>query len=186
MWGRNGQESTKSEDRQTARSNQSLRYTLPIVLFYGNPTVILLMSWSIHHVNLAANDVRQTARFYAEVLGFAEGSWVFPPADKVGHISSDTAKLTVFPTNTNSHGDNSGLHLIRPEAEFARKNSLDHNPSIGGHVAFQVENLDAVIEKLKAAGIPYSLTGTFAIPRMRHLYVYDPSMNLIEINEMVD
>ena len=143
------------------------------------------MNWSIHHVNLPAIDVRQTARFYAEILGFAEGSWVFPPPEQVGHISSDPAKLTLFPTATQSQGENSGLHLIQPEAEFARKNSLDHNPSIGGHVAFQVSDLDAVIKRLDAAHIPYSLTGTFAIPGMRHLYVYDPGMNLIEINEMI-
>ncbi|MBX2825766.1 MAG: VOC family protein [Gammaproteobacteria bacterium] len=143
------------------------------------------MSWSIHHVNLAANDVRQTAGFYTEILGFAEGRWVFPPAEQVGHISADPAKLTLFPTDTASEGDNAGLHLIKPEAEFARRNQLDHNPSIGGHVAFQVPDLDQVIARLQKAGIPYSLTGTFAIPRMRHLYVYDPSMNLIEINEVV-
>ncbi len=143
------------------------------------------MSWSIHHVNLAANNVRQSAQFYTEILGMSEGTWVFPPADQIGHISADPAKLTVFPTSTASEGENSGLHLIQPEAGFARANNLDHNPSIGGHVAFQVKNLDQVIEKLKRAGIAYSLTGTFAIPGMRHLYVYDPSMNLLEINEMV-
>ena len=143
------------------------------------------MTWSIHHVNLAANDVRGCARFYSEILGFAESTWVFPPADQVGHIGADPAKLTLFPTDTASEGENSELHLIRPEPEFARKNALDHNPSIGGHLAFQVKSLDAVIERLKQAGIPYSLTGTFAIPGMRHLYVYDPSMNLIEINEMI-
>ncbi|MBX2885031.1 MAG: VOC family protein [Granulosicoccus sp.] len=144
------------------------------------------MSWSIHHVNLAANDVRQTASFYTSILGFAEGRWVFPPSEQKGHISADPARLTLFPTDTASEGDNSGLHLIKPEPEFARKNSLDHNPSVGGHVAFQVENLDVVCQRLDAAGIPYSLTGSFAIPRMRHLYVYDPSMNLIEVNEMLD
>lgn len=144
------------------------------------------MTWSIHHVNLAANDVRQTARFYAEVLGFGETSWVFPPADQVGHISADPGRLTLFKTETASQGENPGLHLIQPEPEFARKNALDHNPSIGGHVAFQVQDLDVVIERLQNAGIPYSLTGTFAIPGMRHLYVYDPSMNLIEVNEMVN
>lgn len=143
------------------------------------------MKWSIHHVNLAANNVRETARFYTEILGFAEGTWVFPPAEQVGHISADPARLTLFPNNAITHGENSGLHLIKPEAEFARKNALDHNPSIGGHVAFQVDDLDGVIGRLQSAGIAYSLTGTFAIPNMRHLYVYDPSMNLIEVNEMV-
>ena len=143
------------------------------------------MSCTIHHVNLPANDVRASAIFYGDIVGMAEGAWVFPPADQVGHISADPNRMTLFPLANASQGENSGLHLIAPEPEFARKNGLDHNPSIGGHVAFQVDSLDAVISRLKAAGIPYSLTGTFAIPGMRHLYVYDPSMNLIEINEMV-
>lgn len=143
------------------------------------------MSWSLHHVNLPANDVRASASFYTNILGFAEGRWVFPPPEQVGHISADPARLTIFPTETASRGDNAGLHLIRPEPEFARANQLDHNPSIGGHVAFQVPDLDAVRRRLDAAGIPYSLAGTFAIPGMRHLYVYDPSMNLIEVNEIV-
>ncbi|OED42456.1 hypothetical protein AB833_07435 [Chromatiales bacterium (ex Bugula neritina AB1)] len=129
--------------------------------------------------------MRASARFYTEIVGMAEGSWIFPPADQVGHISADLHKLTIFPTSTTSEGDNAGLHLIRPEPEFARKNQLDHNPSIGGHVALQVKDLDLVINRLNAAGIPFSLTGTFAIPGMRHLYVYDPSMNLLEINEMI-
>jgi len=141
---------------------------------------------TIHHVNLPALDVRASAQFYTEIIGMSEGSWVFPPAEQVGHISSDTAKLTVLPATAQSQGENRGLHLIKPDPEFARKNQLDHNPSVGGHVALQVDDLDAVVQRLQAAGIPYSLTGTFAIPGMRHLYCYDPSMNLIEINEGLD
>lgn len=140
---------------------------------------------TIHHVNLPANDVRASAKFYTEIIGMSEGSWVFPPAEQVGHISSDTSRLTILPATTRAKGENAGLHLIKPEPEFARKNQLDHNPSIGGHVALQVDDLDAVIQRLQVAGIPYSLTGTFAIPGMRHLYCYDPSMNLLEINEMI-
>lgn len=142
------------------------------------------MTWSIHHVNLPATDVRASARFYSEILGMAEGSWVFPPADQVGHISADPARLTVFPSQTTAKGANAGLHLILPDPEFARKNGFDHNPSIGGHVAIQVPDLDVVMERLKAAGIPFSYAPTFAIPHMRHIYVYDPAMNLLEINEV--
>ena len=50
-------------------------------------------------------------------------------------------------------------------------------------MAIQVPGLEGVIERLEAAGIPYSLTGEYAIPGMRHVYVYDPGMNLLEINE---
>ena len=143
------------------------------------------MNSTIHHVNLQANDVRATAAFYTNIVGMAEGNWIFPPADQVGYLSADPSRLALFPMPGTANGDNMGLHLIAPDPSFARKNQLDHNPSIAGHVALQVEDLDVVIERLKVAGIPYSLTGTFAIPGMRHLYVYDPSMNLIEINEMI-
>jgi len=143
------------------------------------------MTWAIHHVNLPAVDVRASVRFYTEIIGMAEGQWTFPPPEQTGHLSADPAKLTLFPGTTQARGANAGLHLIRPEPEFARKNGLDHNPSIGGHVAIQVADLDAVIARLKAAGIPYSETGVFAIPGMRHIYVYDPAMNLLEINQMI-
>jgi len=143
------------------------------------------MTWAIHHVNLPAVDVRASARFYTEIIGMAEGQWTFPPPEQTGHLSADPARLTLFPGTTQARGANAGLHLIRPEHEFARKNGLDHNPSIGGHVAIQVTDLDAVIARLKAAGIPYSETGVFAIPGMRHIYVYDPAMNLLEINQMI-
>lgn len=143
------------------------------------------MSWSIHHVNLPATDVRASAEFYTKILGMTEAPWTFPPPEQVGHISADPKRLTLFPCPTASRGANSGLHLILPEPEFARKNGFDHNPSIGGHVAIQVDDLDAVMERLKAAGIPFSYAPTFAIPHMRHVYVYDPAMNLLEINEVV-
>lgn len=143
------------------------------------------MTWAIHHVNLPATDVRASAAFYAQIIGMAEGRWTFPPSDQTGHLSADPARLCLFPGPSAAEGANAGLHLIRPEPEFARLNGLDHNPSIGGHVAIQVRDLDAVIARLKAAGIPYSETGVFAIPNMRHVYVYDPAMNLLEINQVI-
>lgn len=141
------------------------------------------MSWAIHHVNLPAPDVRASAAFYRDVLGLTEGAWTFPAAAQTGHISADPARLTLFPASGAARGANAGLHLIAPEPAFARRNNLDHNPSIGGHVAIQVDDLDAVMERLKAAGIAFSYAPTFAIPGMRHVYVYDPAMNLLEINE---
>ncbi|MEO0428376.1 MAG: DsbA family protein [Pseudomonadota bacterium] len=141
--------------------------------------------WAIHHVNLPATDVRASAEFYTEVLGMVEAPWTFPPPEEVGHISADPSDLTLLPCATGARGANSGLHLIKPEAAFARKNGFDHNPTIGGHVAIQVQDLDAVMERLSAAGIPFTYAKPFAIPGMRHVYVYDPAMNLLEINEMV-
>jgi catechol 2,3-dioxygenase-like lactoylglutathione lyase family enzyme len=143
------------------------------------------MNWSIHHVNLAATDVRKTAKFYAAILGMQETAWVFPPADQTGAIPNDPARLTLFPDHGAGDPQNRGLHLIQPDPTFARRNNLDHNPSIGGHVAINVPDLDAVMARLREAGVPYSYTPTYAIEGMRHIYVYDPSMNLLEINEVI-
>ncbi|SFJ30782.1 VOC family protein [Jannaschia pohangensis] len=138
------------------------------------------MSWSIHHVNLQAKDVRATAAFYSNVLGMKEAPWAFPKTR--GYLPGDPDKLALMGDGRDSH---SGLHLIAPDPEFASKNNLIHNPSVGGHVAFQVNDLDAVIARLTAAGVPFSVTGEFAIPGLRHVYVNDPEGNLIEINGRV-
>ncbi len=135
------------------------------------------MGWSIHHVNLEAQNVRRTAAFYATMLGMEERDWVFPASR--GYIPGDPDKLALMADGRQSH---TGLHLIAPDPEFAAKNGLIHNPSIGGHVAFEVDDLEAVITRLKAAGIPFSDAGTFAIPGFRHIYVEDPAGNLIEVN----
>ncbi|MEZ5904059.1 MAG: VOC family protein [Geminicoccaceae bacterium] len=62
------------------------------------------MSWSIHHVNLPATDVRASAEFYTRILGMAEGAWAFPPPEQVGYISADPKRLTLFPCGTASRG----------------------------------------------------------------------------------
>lgn len=142
------------------------------------------MSFAIHHVNLPAPDVRASARFYAALLGLDEGAWTFPPASEVGYIPDDPTRLTLFPAASAARGHNAGLHIMAPDPSFARRNGFDHNPTIGGHVAIQVQDLDALMERLKAAGIAFTYAPTFAIPHMRHVYVYDPAMNLLEINEV--
>lgn len=138
------------------------------------------MSWSIHHVNLQAKDVRRCAAFYKDVLGMTEQDWVFPQTR--GYLPGDPDKLALLGDGRESH---TGLHLIAPDPDFAEKNGLIHNPSVGGHVAIHVDDLQGVIDRLTAAGIPFSVTGEFAIPGLRHVYVSDPEGNLLEINGRV-
>ena len=135
------------------------------------------MEWSIHHVNLQAKNVRACTAFYTDVLGMTEQPWVFPQTR--GYLPGDPDKLALLGDGREGH---TGLHLIAPDPDFARKNDLIHNPSQGGHVAFRVDDLQGVINRLTAAGIPFSVTGEFAIPGLRHVYVTDPEGNLLEIN----
>lgn len=135
------------------------------------------MHWSIHHVNLQAKNVKQTAAFYKDVLGMAQGTWAFPASR--GYLPGGSDQLALFGDGRESH---TGLHLIAPDDGFAEKNNLIHNPSKGGHYAINVDDLDALKARLRAAGVAYSETGEFAIPGLRHIYFVDPEGNLIEAN----
>ena len=138
------------------------------------------MSWSIPHVNLEARDVRRAAAFDSAILGMAEGEWVFP--ESRGYIPASPDRLALFGDGRQSH---TGLHLIKPDPDFAGKNVLTLNPSLGGHVAIEVTDLKAVLKRLDAAGIRYSDAGVFAIPGVWNVYVEDPEGNLLEINQRV-
>ena len=136
-------------------------------------------TWHIHHVNLQAEKVREAVAFYTGVIGLKEGRW--QSAAKRGDFSIDPAELAVL-TNAD---DNSGLHIIRPDAGFAYRNRFAHNPSIGGHPAFCVPDVRAVKARLEAAGVLVSDAGVYAMAGMHQIYVLDPAANMIEVNQNV-
>ncbi|MCA8928439.1 MAG: VOC family protein [Alphaproteobacteria bacterium] len=130
--------------------------------------------WYLHHVNIAVIDVRKAVDFYTDILGLTEKELVRPV--EAGNFRADREALGVFGS------DNRGLHLIRPDATWAANNGLAHNPSIGGHVALCVPDLDRVMANLDAMGVPYSDAGSIAMRDFRQVFCFDPSMNLIEFN----
>ncbi len=133
--------------------------------------------WGIHHVNLQAHDVRESAAFFSEIAGMKEGVW--DRGGTEGNFSIDPEDLTIFPL-----GDgNRGLHLIRPDPEFGRRNGFVFNPSIGGHPAFMVPVIKAVMARMDAAGCVYDDAGVYAMPGMHQIYTVDPAMNVVEVNQ---
>ncbi|MEM7742519.1 MAG: hypothetical protein AAF409_02310 [Pseudomonadota bacterium] len=135
--------------------------------------------WGIHHVNLAALDVRESAAFFSEIAGMAEGTW--DRGGTEGDFSIDPEDLTIFPLGEG----NRGLHLIRPDPLFGTRNGFTVNPSIGGHPALMVSDLAAVMSRMDAGGWPYDDAGVYAMPGMHQIYTMDPAMNVIEINAKV-
>jgi catechol 2,3-dioxygenase-like lactoylglutathione lyase family enzyme len=135
--------------------------------------------WGVHHVNLQAGNVREALAFYTEVVGMTEGDWQAPAAR--GDFSIDKSELAVLPQGK----FNRGIHIIRPDAGFAHRNSFPHNPSIGGHPAFFVADVLGVKARLEAAGTLVSDARVYAMAGMHQIYALDPTANMIEVNQFV-
>ena len=133
----------------------------------------------IHHMNLESLDVRESVYFISELIGLKEGNWV-APNDK-GDFSIDKKELSLFPISN----DNKGLHFIKPDEGFAFRNNFIHNPSIGGHPAFTVKNINLIKEKLDNLNILYSDANVYAMPGFHQIYLYDANANTLEINQEV-
>ena len=135
------------------------------------------MTWMLHHINLPALNVRKTKAFLSGIIGLQEGRWTYP--DRPGELHHDEDSIAYFGT------ENRGLHVVRSVVSFASDNGFMHNPTIGGHFAISVADLKAVKARLDAAGVPFSDAGVYAMAGVHQIYVYDPSFNLIEINQTV-
>ena len=90
-------------------------------------------------------DVRKSVKFLTTNLGLKEGSWRAPEGK--GDFSIKPADLSVFPLGA----FNGGLHIIKPDPGFAWRNNFAHNPSIGGHPAIVVQDIEKVKKRLEAA-----------------------------------
>jgi catechol 2,3-dioxygenase-like lactoylglutathione lyase family enzyme len=138
------------------------------------------MRWSIHHVNICAPQVGRTRHFLTELVGLTEGVWSYPPAEQMGEVGHGGESLAYYGTG------NRGVHAVRPIATFPRDNGLLHNPTIGGHVAITLPDIHALMLNLDKASIPYSDAGIYAMRGVHQVYVYDPSWNVIEFNQVMD
>ncbi|MGI9434638.1 MAG: VOC family protein [Geminicoccaceae bacterium] len=134
------------------------------------------MEWMLHHVNVPAHDVRETAGFFRNVIGLCDGSWIYP--DTQGDLHHEDDGIAYFGI------ENRGLHVVRSIPTFARDNGFMHNPTIGGHFAISVADIDALKARLDRAAVPYSDAGIYAMAGIHQIYCYDPSFNVIEINQI--
>ena len=135
------------------------------------------MTWMLHHINVPALNVRETKAFLRDLIGLQEGCWTYP--DRPGELHHDDDSIAYFGT------ENRGLHVVRSVASFAHDNGFMHNPTVGGHFAISVPDLDAVQARLDAASVPYSDAGVYAMAGVHQIYVYDPSFNVVEVNQIV-
>jgi len=142
----------------------------------------------IDHVNLVVTDMERAIRFYGEVLdlrrGFEvilEGAWI----EVVTGLSGARAHCVFMETDDSSVR----LELLQyfdPVGTNIDVNSLPHTPGLR-HVAFTIDDLDAVIARLREKGV-LPLSDPVEVPfavgsmgRKRLCYFHDPDGTLLEI-----
>lgn len=114
----------------------------------------------LEHLNLVVNDIPSALNFYQaafphwRVRDSGEGDW-YGKHRKWLHFGDDYQYLTF---NNNGDGDNRDL--------------TGHRPGLA-HFAFVTGNIDAVIERLAAAGFPVDKDGAEE-PFRKNAYFIDP------------
>jgi catechol 2,3-dioxygenase-like lactoylglutathione lyase family enzyme len=136
------------------------------------------MSWSVNHVTISSYDLERSARFYREVFGMEASSFERSTHDSVNLMDADHFRYYV---------DGSGveLHVARPVPEFERRNGVHINPTVNGHFALTVDDLEATSARMEAARATWAHAGRIGPAGRERLYVYDPYMNVIEVNQAV-
>lgn len=123
----------------------------------------------LDHVNIIAQDLYGTARFYAELLDL--------------EIRDAPPPLT--PQNAQWAYDRSGQAVIHINSvDCPRRFDRDVSPGPTGsihHVAFRCQGYDAIEAKLQARGAEYSANEVNTIG-LRQIFTLDPNGVLLELN----
>lgn len=111
----------------------------------------------IHHVSLNVTDTERALTFYRDVLGMAD---LERPNFPFGGAWLDA-------------GGGRQVHLVEARVPG----------DLGQHIAFEVADLDAVIEQLRGAGVDTPDARPVGATGIRQTFVLDPDGNRIEFTQ---
>lgn len=135
------------------------------------------MKLTLHHVNLATENVARMDRFYREVLGLARETEGLPVLEKRKGYSGDVAFVTDGRVQT---------HLAERDVLAAIRAGQTVNPVDRGHIAYRTDDLDAFRRHLEKQGVPYADWGDRAVAGWHQIFFFDPDGNVIEVHEVSD
>lgn len=127
------------------------------------------MITGIAHIGIRVHDLERSVAFYAR-LGFVKTA---------GPIGKEPVVILDHPSGVE-------INLILNAPDASAPNILmdvpEKHPGIT-HIALLVDDLDAAIAKLAAAGIPLSGGPIQFMPTARGAFIRDPDRNVIELHE---
>jgi glyoxylase I family protein len=141
----------------------------------------------LDHVNIVVIDMQRAERFYGSVLGLRrgferllEGEWI----ERVTGLPGARAHCVFY--EPEGGGRVELLQYLSPLGEPLPSNRLPHTPGVR-HLAFEVDDLDALCARLRAADVPL-VSPPVEVPfrvadagRKRLCYFHDPEGVLLEV-----
>jgi len=141
----------------------------------------------IDHVNIVVADMERSVRFYQQVLGLRSGfeaelhgEWI----ETVTNLPGARAQCVFMESDDPAVR----LELIRYLSPAGGGSEANRLPQTSGirHLAFTVDNIDAVLRRLREAGgqplsepvlVPFAVS---SLGRKRLCYFHDPDGTLLE------
>jgi catechol 2,3-dioxygenase-like lactoylglutathione lyase family enzyme len=142
----------------------------------------------IDHINIVVADLERSASFYEQVFGLQrgfsatlEGDWI----EKVTDLQGVSASCLFL---DNPEGG-TRLELLRYDSPQGEKSAMNSQPNTAGmrHIAFEVDDMTAVLGRLRALGheplsdpveVPFKVGN---LGRKHLCYFHDPDGTLLEI-----
>lgn len=125
-------------------------------------------SLNLDHVAITVQDMDRAVTFYRDVLGF----------EVMGELllNDDTFKLVYLQAGAGR------IELFAFTEKGRRSETPDRNEDPGfKHVAFAVDDVDAVAERLRAHGVSFTVDPVDAPGGVRLAFFHDPAGNLLEL-----
>ena len=132
------------------------------------------MKLTLHHINLATENVARMEAFYRDVLGMAVPQTDIPVLEKAKGYAGDVGFVWDGAVQ---------LHLAEKDVHAGFRAGQIVNPVSRGHIAYRCDDIEAAKAELEAKGVPYSDWGERAVAGWHQIFFYDPDGNVVEIHQ---
>ncbi|WP_165793696.1 VOC family protein [Hyphococcus luteus] len=152
--------------------------------------------YGLEHTHLFVADMEKSLHFYVDILGFEQVMKIQdisedpPMNDRMNVLLGQPGAQYRHAIVTMPGGPSYGTHV--PQIEFWEikgvplDETINENPTANirgkGYNAYMVTDLDAILAKMKKAGIRF-VSEPLVSPRGKSIYVVDPDGQVIELNE---
>jgi len=142
----------------------------------------------VNHVNIVVRDMERSLAFYVGLLGMRETFEVELNGERIDRVAglSGVSARCVFVQPSGGGARFELLQYRTPPGVALPEDSLANTTGLR-HVAFEVDDLDGLYERLVAAGVPF-LSPPVTVPftvvgniRKRLCYCQDPDGVIVEI-----